>query len=267
MNVSKPPKCQTLIGRLALVCGFLVASLNLIGTSVVAQENPRELFAQGNLQYDSSHYIEAIAAYNQIIFLGQESPELYHNLGNAYFESGDLGHAILNYLRAERLDPYDDDIADNLAFARGFVSLQLEGVELNPAIEFFDGVAGGASLNFWAWLTTGVMFLLVCLLIYRIITRQRTIALQAGTVAIIIVFVALASLTTFKYRHEFAADRAVVTLPDIPVTDRPSRDAAVEFRAAAGLEVVIRERSGDFVLALFANKRQGWVLQNALERL
>ncbi len=251
----------TLVGALLMVLSALAGSV------AVAQESLEDLFAQGNIQYDSTHYIEAIGAYNKILALGQESPELYLNLGNAYFESGDLGHAILNYLRAQRLNPADEDIRDNLAYARGFVSIQLEGVELNPIAEFFGGITGRASLGFWAWLSSGVLFILCFLLAYRIVTRVRTFVLRFGIASFLFVFIALVSLTTFKYRHEFAADRAVVTLPEVAVTDRPSRDATVEFKAAAGLEVVIRERSGDFVLALFANKRQGWLSKDALEQL
>jgi tetratricopeptide (TPR) repeat protein len=261
-------KSSALTGGWLLMFSLLLGFGSLFSCSTVsAQESPEELFSRGNAYYDSTDYIGAIADYNRILQEGNESAELYHNLGNAYFESGDLGHAILNYLRAQRLDPTDSDISDNLAFARGFVSIQLEGVELNPITEFFGSLTGKASLGFWGWLTTSALLIFSCLLIYFIVTGERTLLIRVGIFALGAVFVALVSLTSFKYQQEFAADRAVVTLPEIPVSDRPSRDAKVEFKAAAGLEVVIRERSGDFALALFANKRQGWISVSALERL
>ncbi len=245
----------------------LLLIFSALSSIALAQDSPEELFAHGNAAYDSTDYIGAIADYNTILTQGYESAELYHNLGNAYFESGDLGHAILNYLRAQRLDPADSDIKDNLEFARSFVTIQLEGVELNPVSEFFASVTENASLGFWGWLTTSALLLFSLLSIYLIVTGQKTTLLKSGIVVLAALFVVLASLTTFKYRQEFGADRAVVTLPESPVTDRPSKDAKVEFKAAAGLEVVIRESSGDFALALFANKRQGWISIAALERL
>jgi len=272
LRVTKIPwlvrQCLSLLKNGALL-GLVLALLGsaLLASKAFADKSPEELFQQGNALYDSTNYIEALAAYNKILAGGDESPEVYYNLGNTYFESGDLGHAILNYLRAQRLDPTDDDIRDNLDYARGFVSLQLEGVELNPVAEFFGDLTGKASLGLWAWLTTGALFLLCGLLVYRVVSGATSGLMQSGSIALLVVFIALASLTTFKYRQEFAADRAVVTIPEIAVTDRPSKDGAVEFRAAAGLEVIIRERSGDFALALFANKRQGWIVADALERL
>ncbi|MFH1244966.1 MAG: tetratricopeptide repeat protein, partial [Candidatus Omnitrophota bacterium] len=65
------------------------------------------LFSQGNGYYAQEKFDQAITAYEQELSLGRESGPLYYNLGNAYFKSGQLGRAILNYLRAERLIPAD----------------------------------------------------------------------------------------------------------------------------------------------------------------
>lgn len=44
--------------------------------------------------------------------------KLYYNLGNTYFQMDEIGRAILNYRRAQRLAPSDPNISRNLAFAR-----------------------------------------------------------------------------------------------------------------------------------------------------
>ena len=43
-----------------------------------------------------------------------ESSELYFNLGNAYYKTNSIGLAILNYERAKKLAPDDEDISANL---------------------------------------------------------------------------------------------------------------------------------------------------------
>jgi len=43
---------------------------------------------------------------------------LYYNVGNAWFMAGDIGRAILNYRRAEKYLPHNDDLKNNLEFAR-----------------------------------------------------------------------------------------------------------------------------------------------------
>ncbi|UCE46299.1 MAG: tetratricopeptide repeat protein [Phycisphaerales bacterium] len=64
-------------------------------------------------------YAKAILSYERIINEGRiENAKLFYNLGNAYFLKEDIGKAILNYRRAERLSGSDADIQKNLDFAR-----------------------------------------------------------------------------------------------------------------------------------------------------
>lgn len=83
-----------------------------------------EAFRQANSTVDNSNkakkfYEETILLYEKIISEGQiQNSKLYYNLGNAYLLKGDLGEAILNYRRAEKLDSADTNIQKNLAFAR-----------------------------------------------------------------------------------------------------------------------------------------------------
>jgi tetratricopeptide (TPR) repeat protein len=87
-------------------------------------DSANQAFRQANSLSDNPDearrlYGEAILNYEKIISDGEvKNPKLYYNLANAYFLSGDIGHAILNYRRAESLDKTDTNIQKNLAFAR-----------------------------------------------------------------------------------------------------------------------------------------------------
>ena len=63
--------------------------------------------ARANVHYEREEYAEAIQQYEALIGQGYRDAAVHYNLGNAYLESGDLGRAILNYLRAEELSPRD----------------------------------------------------------------------------------------------------------------------------------------------------------------
>ena len=82
--------------------------MRLLAGGVFAQEpSPGELMARANVHYDREEYAEAIQQYEALIGQGYRDAAVHYNLGNAYLESGDLGRAILNYLRAEELSPRD----------------------------------------------------------------------------------------------------------------------------------------------------------------
>lgn len=81
-------------------------------------------FARANQAADDpeqaqTYYRQAIAGYERMIADGGiQNAKLYCNLGNSYLLTDDLGRAILNYRRAQRLDSSNPDIHKNLNFAR-----------------------------------------------------------------------------------------------------------------------------------------------------
>ena len=64
-------------------------------------------------------YDKSILRYEKMIEVGDvENVYLYYNIGNAYLMKQDMGRAILNYRRGERLDSGNADLLKNLNFAR-----------------------------------------------------------------------------------------------------------------------------------------------------
>lgn len=74
-------------------------------------------FSQANKLYMSQQFDAAADAYELMIKNGNTSAEIFYNLGNAYYKTGAFTKAILNYERARKLKPADDDILFNLAIA------------------------------------------------------------------------------------------------------------------------------------------------------
>lgn len=259
LSISAEPRTALFLSLLTVLAVFHAPSAHAV--------DAEELFARGNQCYDSAQYMEAIAAYREILDSGWESAALYYNLGNTYFESGDLGHAALNYLRAQRLDPSDEDIRDNLEFARAFVSVQMEGVRLNPLSDMLESLTGGWPLGRWAWLSTLSLVALSLAAIASIFSLAPPRLMRLTIAGLGSVFLCIVFLTTFKYQNEFSADRAVVVIPDLPVSDKPAEDGDLEFVASAGMEVEILDSSNGYYLVLFENKRRGWLSAYAVERL
>jgi len=73
--------------------------------------------ARGNLLYANNNFQEAAEVYESIHQAGLKNGYLYYNLGNTYIRLGKLGSAILNYIRALKLIPRDENLQANLKFA------------------------------------------------------------------------------------------------------------------------------------------------------
>ena len=69
-------------------------------------------------EYRQGKYLEAADTYKKMLTEGQESAQLYYNLGNCYYKLGENTQAILNYERALLLNPADRDARYNLQMAQ-----------------------------------------------------------------------------------------------------------------------------------------------------
>ncbi|MFQ5499322.1 MAG: tetratricopeptide repeat protein [Candidatus Zixiibacteriota bacterium] len=216
-------------------------------------------FEMANKFYEQRDYESAIRMYRSVLNQGVESAPLHFNLGNAYFKDGDLGRAVLYYMKARRLDPSDVDISHNLEFARRYSRVQMEGVKLNPVSSFFESVVAGYRLDVMAWVSSIFFVMVICL-----IAVMKALSLSSPVVRIFVVIsltlaVVASSLTTFKYRTDYLTRRAVIVAEEAPVFTGPSEQADQELDAAPGLIVEILGESDGFYNVLFENKRRGWL--------
>ncbi len=74
--------------------------------------------AEADKAYQENNFAEAIEQYEAILSGGQESADIYYNLGNSYYKSKNIAKAILNYERALLLNPGDADTEFNLELAK-----------------------------------------------------------------------------------------------------------------------------------------------------
>src|SRR3990172_8472257 len=99
--------------------------LLLFGPLFCFGQDPGGLFIRGNESYNRSEFDSAISAYNLIPGSGFISPELYFNLGNAWYKKKKYPQAILWYERSLKLSPGDEDTRVNLALANLFAVDQI----------------------------------------------------------------------------------------------------------------------------------------------
>jgi tetratricopeptide (TPR) repeat protein len=220
-----------------------------------------------NQRYETGNYDEAIAGYEDIIAMGVRNSDVYYNLGNAYFKQGDMGRAILNYRRAQRLDPPDTDIAANLALARTQTVDKLEvppeGVLINivEIAEEWLTLNQAALLALGLWLLIGVAFIVA-------IFQPRWRRLSAGVMAILAIFllIGLISMANRLYR-ETQSPPAVIIAPKVDVTSGPGGgdQYLVEFELHAGAEVRLLESRVGWRRITLPGNLQGWVPSEAVE--
>lgn len=246
-------------------CALCASSFALAQNPVT----PTEAMRVANQDYEAGDYSQAAAIYESILASGLYHSSVYYNLGNAYYKQGDIGRAILNYRRAQRLDPRDGDITANLDLARSQTVDKLEAP-----------VEGGwSNLVRFAeeWLTLGEAMVLA-LILWLLIGSLAAIALLnpvlrrwcgfgMGILALFLL-VGLISMANRFYREQNYPP-GVIVAQNIDITSGPGNSSQylVEFTLHSGAEVSLIESRPGWERIALPGDLQGWAPAEAVGRI
>src|SRR6218665_106484 len=225
---------------------YIVLILLFISAIVKAGENT-VTFDSANAAYAKGKYEQAIQLYNSILESGQESADLYFNLGNAYFKSNGNGKAILSYERAKKLAPDDEDIAVNLKMAYQRTEDKIEAAPQLFLSEWKNGLSDIMSEKEWsifviALICIGLAFIAVYIVSGNRILRQ--VGFYLGSV-LIIISVFSYFLARNKYNSTINSASAIILSPSVTVNGSPSEKGTKLFILHEGVKVdVTGEENG-----------------------
>src|SRR5439155_17015397 len=163
---------------------IIVVCCVLFASSVFAQSETD--FTKANQDYAQGNFKEAISRYETLVSSGQWSVNLFYDLGNAYFRTGEFGRAILNYERALALERHHPEATANLQIARDearalemqqswperyLQSASSNQYSISAAVAFWVGVFCIVRLIFGHWRSAATIALsILSLLIFAIAT-------------------------------------------------------------------------------------------------
>ncbi len=245
---------------------ILGALILLAAVGAAGATTPDALFEQGNAAYEAGRYDEAVEAYTHVLAYGVQDPRAHYNLANAQFKAGRLGPAILQYERALRLAPGDDDIRDNLEFARRLIRDRVEDspvpYPIAAARGLLDampvGLVTGLLLSFY-WVGVGALGAL-CLVRREAIRR----GLGYGALGALLIAVVAAGALAWKV-HDIEADHAIVMRDRADVLSGPAEDNTVLFTVHEGTRLEVRNRRDGWIQVSLPNALSGWIAAATVE--
>ncbi len=226
------------------------------------------LWNSATAAYSEGYWTDALKDYEMIASVGLEAPQLYCNIGDAYFKTGDYPHAILYYERALKLDPSYSDARYNIEIAAGFIQDRID-----PVPEFMLKTWAKNlcySLNSDAWAVLSVVFFALCLaMLLLFLLSSRPAGRRTGFFVGIVFLCLLAASLSFslwqKSDYE-RADSAIVVRPVTTVKSSPSAEASTDlFILHEGTKVTILDEVGNWRNISLADGRQGWMLSSDME--
>ena len=129
-----------------------------------AQVLQNQEFTKANFYYNESKYDTALVIYEGILKDGFVSAPLLYNIGNTYFKMRNYPMAILNYEKALKLDPTDDDIRQNLVIANALITDKIEPLPVFFLTKWWRNLGNMLTANGWATVTLVILGIFLLLL-------------------------------------------------------------------------------------------------------
>ena len=224
---------------------------------------------RGDSLYMANDFEGAIGVYEQLAETS-ESASLYYNLGNAYYKTGNIAKAILNYERSLLLAPADKDTKFNLALAQSKAVDKIgESYEIFFAVWMRDLVN---TLTIGTWATMGIVAFIVLLLSILLFLSTgkigyRKIVFCAALISLIVTLFAKYAAWNL---YERITDRvhAIIMQPTVTAKSTPAETGTNLFVIHEGRKVKISDDSmkGWKEIELEEGNR-GWIPAQALEKI
>lgn len=224
-------------------------------------------FLKANASYMEQDYPKAIEQYEQLLSTGQIAAEVYYNLGNSYYKTGDITPAILNYERARRMQPSDTDINHNLRMA--YLGT-IDKIEPLPKVfyeEWWERIVNEGSVDRRAITAIAILWLLLMGGIIYLFAGKRIIRKVAflSAMGLLVIYLFMFYLTNLQY-HSLNEHRAALIFSESAfVKSSPDDRSANLFMLHSGTRVEILDELRDWKKIRIANGSEGWVMSGNLE--
>ncbi|MFN8277271.1 MAG: tetratricopeptide repeat protein [Chitinophagales bacterium] len=224
-------------------------------------------FAKANAAYKAGQYDEAITLYRQVRSAGVENAALYYNLGNAYYKNEQTGEAILQYERALKLAPNDEDVLHNLKLANLKTTDRLPAVPQLAIVKGWDRLLHGRSSGSWAWICIGCLWAMMALLSLRLFLSSGRGVILSLVLLLAIGTVATGYASVSQYHDEENSGEAILMTDNAYVKSAPDANGTDLFMIHEGLKMTLLDQVGDWAKVRLADGKVGWVPKSDIERI
>ncbi|MEO1010666.1 MAG: tetratricopeptide repeat protein [Bacteroidota bacterium] len=227
------------------------------------------LFEEATKAYNGGNYEKATENYLKILDNGEHSPELYFNLGNAYYKLNRIAPSIYYYEKALLLKPNDPEIRNNLSYAQNMTLDAIEKMPDTGLSKIYKGITRLLSFDQWAKLAVVCIILFVSLFIaffnFRYSSRKR----MAFIISMVFLFTAALSIVlAFMQYNDFKKDRpAIIFAEEIVIKSEPNDRSQNVFTLHEGTRVNVLDSLNQWKKIRIADGKTGWLMGESIKML
>ena len=238
----------------------------IIANSVVAQ-NAESLFSTANDLYKNNKLEDAIELYKKIEDQGMISSELYYNLGNSYYKLNKVGPSIYYYEKALLIDPLNEDVQNNLVFAKRLALDNIEELPKTVFQKFNENWLQKFSYNQWAVVVIVFSFLGSLLFLFFYFSNspsQKRFYFATSILSfILLIFSFLIAYNQYSFYKN--NKEAIIFAEKTEVRNAPTFNSEEVFTLHEGTKVIVLDAIDDWKKIKLADGKIGWIIANEIK--
>ena len=252
-----------------IVKRYIIALISLVLVSFDSGKTfaQQELLNTAAAAYDSAQYQRTIDAYEQIATQFGVNPELFYNLGNAYYKQKNYPKAILNYERCLLYDPSNVDAKENVELARLQCVDKIEAIEPMFFVTWSNGIRDSFACDTWG--TLAIVFFLLFIVgcgtyFFTHRTARRKLGFYSALLSIVLCLICI-HYAGAQRDHILQRDYAIVMTPSVIVRSSPAESGTQLFTIHEGLKVRVRSTLSGWSEIELTDGQVGWMPSEGLE--
>lgn len=233
---------------------ILLTNLSLIGSTPTLDS--------AKTAYDNGNYAKSIEFYENILSSEVTSSALHHNLGNAYYKTGDVGKAIFNYEKALLLDPSNEDALFNLKLAEKQKIDQFDAV---PKVSWKSLLVKLNLLipNALLSIISIMLLFLGALLFFQ--SKKQQLQNRRNQSFLIVAIALLFSFISIQQKQAIESTKnGIIVSDEANIFNEPNENGTLLFNLHAGTKLEVLKQDQDWVNVRTPNNEKGWVLKKNL---
>ena len=238
-------------------CRFKLIILILSYPVFAASENMSIHYEKGLDAYRNNQHDLAIQEFETILNNNWDSPELYFNLGNAFYRIGNTSGAVWAYESCLKITPTHSDAEYNLRLANLNVKDRVDLPDPPIYLKWYMGIKERYAPSMWINIT------LFILLILSLLTTVSRILSSVWLNYIQSMFITLFFCSLFFTLHsiwtENSVNQGVIYYPVVEIRSEPNKFSARLFEVHEGLKVLVNQTSENWVEIELLDGKAGWI--------
>jgi len=244
---------------------IIILTLIINMVSFVFPTGMNSRFAAGNEHYENGDYQKALEVYLEIAE-NTSNWKLFYNIGNSYFKTGDIVRSKINYLKAERLNPFDKSVEQNIRIADELLDNRVRLPDPDYITRTLMRFESFLTINTLSVLTL-IILLILLFFIFRLFRAGRSKIHIYGILISLTLLLLLFTYHIHRVNSFHRNNQAVIVVSNSQLRSGPGEDNTILFEINPGVTIRIVDEHRNWVQVTASSEIAGWIEIKNIEKI